>query len=158
MPFRFTLQDVLEYRMRLEEMRQREFAEINRQVEHMRDLISQARALQRNYRADMVRQAAESRDISFRPVFENYIAALERLVARSLEHLAQLEQELEKARLRLLKASSERQAMEDLRKDEERRYKEQEARAERKIFDEIAIRNYLHPVQEKNAAPMGEKA
>ena len=42
MPFRFSLQEVLDYRQRVEEMRQREMGEMQRQVDHVANLIAQA--------------------------------------------------------------------------------------------------------------------
>ena len=43
MPFQFSLQEVLEYRAQIEEIRQREMQEIEQQVNYVTDLLNRAR-------------------------------------------------------------------------------------------------------------------
>jgi len=149
-PFRFTLQEVLDYRTRIEEMRQRELAETQRQVDRLEDLIAQATALRLDCRGELSARLQEG-SFLYQEIYLNYIKALDSLIKRSMTHLEELHKERERRRLLLEYATRQSQALDELKKAELRQFRVEEQRAERKQFDEIAIRNFLMASREKNA-------
>jgi len=154
MPFRFSLQEVLDYRKRIEEMRQRELGETQRSVDRVENLIGQARALRARCRSELsARLEKGGQWFPYHEIYVNYLKALEGLIAKSETHLTDLRAELERRRLLLEYASRQRQVLDELRKQELKQFVVGERRAERKQFDEMAIRNYLVSSREKDAGP-----
>ncbi|HNY26172.1 MAG TPA: flagellar export protein FliJ [Candidatus Sumerlaeota bacterium] len=151
MPFRFSLQEVLDYRHRIEEVRQAEMEQMRRQADEVRALIQQARQQRANYRAELNEQIQQGKGFAHQQIYLNYLKAMDLLIERSEEHLLQLQRELERRRLRLVQASRDRQVMDELKKDERKQYLIEERRLQTKDFDEIAVRNYLLSQREKNA-------
>ncbi len=151
MPFRFSLQEVLDYRHRIEEVRQAEMEQMRRQVEEVRGLIQQARQQRANYRSELNEQVQQGKSFAHQQIYLNYLKAMDLLIERSEEHLLQLQRELERRRVRLVQASRDRQVMDELKKDERKQYLIDEQRLQTKEYDEIAVRNYLLSQREKNA-------
>ena len=65
MPFRFSLQELLDYRRRREEVRQREMSEAQNQLDHVSGLLSQAREHRHHYAGELNQVAA--RGLGFAP-------------------------------------------------------------------------------------------
>lgn len=156
MPFAFSLQEVLEYRIRVEEIRQREFAEAQRQVEYVQGLIDRARQTRLDYQTELNEMAIKGTEYAWQELHANYIKGLGNLIAKSEDHLAQLRREMERRRSFLMQAVKDRQVMDELKKQEYRQYLIDEKRLEMKVFDEIAVRNFLMSSREKNAESVEE--
>jgi flagellar export protein FliJ len=150
-PFKFSLQAVLDLRRRVEELRQREMQEISKQVEYVESLIRQARNRQMMYHDELMAKSRKGMAFAEREIYTNYLLGVEALVTRSEEHLEILRKELNRRKERLVAAARDRQVLEELEKEERKQYELQERRAEAKRFDEIAIRNFLIAQREKSA-------
>ena len=156
MPFRFSLQEVLEYRRRIEEMRQREMHDMQRQVDYVQGLVTQARQRRVHYRNELNQKVQEGMIFAYQQLYINYIYGLERLIEKSEHHLEQLRRDLERRRKRLSEAARDRHVLDELRKEELRAYLLNEKRIETKAFDEIAIRNFVVSEREKTAGASEE--
>src|SRR5690242_16630543 len=118
MPFNFSLQEVLEYRLRLEEIKQREFAEAQRQVDYVQGLIDRARQTRLDYEIELNEMAIKGTLYAWQELHMNYIKGLGNLIVKSEEHLAQLKREMERRRAVLMQAVKDHQVMEELKKQE----------------------------------------
>lgn len=151
MPFAFSLEEVLEYRLTVEDTRRREMAEVLRQVEYVEGLIEQARARHREQREEMTRMARKGTRPIEQRLYLNYLQGLDNLIAKSEDHLEELRKELERRRDLLRYAVNQRRVMDELKDEERQEYLREEARAEVREFDEIAVRNFLTAEREKSA-------
>jgi flagellar export protein FliJ len=151
MPFRFSLEDVLDHRLRVEEVRQREMAEIQNRVEYIGSLIAQALERRAEYRGELNEVIASGKSLAYQELYLNYLFGLERLIRKTREYLEDLRRVLEIRRRRLNEAARERQVMEEIREAERRAYLLTERRAEGRRLDEIGLRNYLMAEREKSA-------
>ena len=149
--FRFSLVEVLDYRKRIEEIRQREMSEVQRNVEYLEDLIERAKERRNEYRKELAEVAAQGVTFARQQLYLNYLRGVDVLVRRSEEHLAELRAELERRRQRLAHAARERMVLDELRKEELREYLTAERRAEDKEYGEIAIRSFRTTQREENA-------
>ncbi len=151
MAFQFSLQEVLDYRARIEEIRQGEMREARSRVEYVGMVIEQAKARRLHYREEMNRKIHEGEDYAHRELYWNYLKGLDNLIRRSEGHLEELHREMERRRERLEKAAREREVLEELKKVEKRQYAVAEGREEAKEYNELAIRNFLLSNREKSA-------
>ena len=151
MPFHFSLQEVLDYRRRIEEMRQAEANEMRRRVEHLENLIGQARAQRMEYRRGLTVVVEQGKGFAYQQLYLDYLRGLDELIRRSEGHLEQLREELERRRRRLTEAARDRQVLDELLKEERKQYAISERRAEMKVFDEISIRQFLLSERERSA-------
>ena len=152
MPFRFSLQEVLDYRRRLEEMRQTELQETVRRVEYVENLVRQARQRRAECHEEMQGKMSEGSSFGRQRLYLDYMAGLDLLIRRTLGHLDELRRELERRRERLTAAMRDREVLDELGREERRLYLVEESRAETKDYDEFAIRNYLQAERAKIAA------
>lgn len=156
MPFRFSLQEVLDYRSRILEQRQRETAAVRGEIDRIEGLMAQAREMRDRQREDMNRRALrEGLGLAWREIYVNYIEGIDALIERSRKHVEDLERVLEERRRMLAEASKEVRVMEELRDEELEQYLLEERRAEMKEYDEIAIRNFLTGAGEKTSLSGG---
>lgn len=152
MPFRFSLQEVLDYRIRIEEMRQAELNETLRRVEYIEGLIRQARVRRSEYQDELHTLLKEGCTFGRHRLYLDYLQGLDVLIQRTVGHLDELRRELARRRQRLTEAMREHQVLDELGREERRQYLREESRAEMKEYDEYAIRNFLLAERERNAA------
>lgn len=143
MPFHFSLDEVLEHRVHIEELRRRELHEIQEQVENVEHLLGEARRLRTAYHMELGERVRGGLAYASQEIYRTYMNSLSGLIRKSEEHLANLQQEFERRRLRLVEAAQAREVLDNLRKEELKRYLLEEERRERKVFDEIGIRQFL---------------
>lgn len=151
MAFKFSLIEVLDYRKRIEEVRQGEMLEVRMRADHVEELLEQAGKKQLDYRAEASDLAMGGVDFARQQLYWNYLKGLDNLIERTKVHLKELHTELEKRRLRLADAARASQILEELEKTEKREFQMYERRAEAKEYDDIALRNYVHTKREKIA-------
>ena len=151
MPFRFSLEEVLEYRNRIEETRQRELNEIRRRIDYVEGLLGEARERRIHYRQELNEVVSRKRSSGLQRIYLDYLRGLDDLIQRTEAHLEDLRRECDRRRGLLEAAIRERRIMEELRKAELRQYLLEERRAEGRVYDEIAIRKFVTAQQAKNA-------
>ena len=152
MGFKFTLQAVREHRQTVEEKLQREYSEALGQLEAIRQQ-------QRDVETDISRCIAEVRrkqacGLNFAEwgIYEHWIDEQHEQVERLLGKAEQMAKEVEVRRLKLVKAVQDRTIMDKLRSSELKAYRKEEGRVELRLFDEIAVRDYVRAQhQEKDA-------
>ncbi|MFP4379659.1 MAG: flagellar export protein FliJ [Candidatus Sumerlaeia bacterium] len=148
MPFKFSLEAVLDYRKRMEESRQRDFMQIQSEVDRIQSLLDQGRENYRQYQRDLNRIAAEGKGYAHQKIYMDYLQGLERLMEKTQLHLDRLRAEAERRRELLEYALRQRRIMDELKKEEYKEYQLEERRAETREFDEIAIRKFARQKEE----------
>lgn len=151
MAFHFSLQEVLEYRQRMEDERRREMEEARAQVEHVEDLLSQASERRGHYRDELSRISQAGKSFAHQQLYLDYLRGIDGLIEKTQDHLAKLRKELERRREYLAYAVRQREIMNELKKKEYAAYLQEERRAETKMYDAIALRNYWRDKQAKNS-------
>lgn len=153
MVFAFSLQPVLDHRQAKEEKAQREYGDALGRLEGIR---RRRREVENDIetRGEQVRRKQRT-GLSFaeREIIERWIQTLQEQLKRLDQEERQLAEQAEQCRLRLLKAVQDLKVMEKLREKEWADYRLDEARADLRRFDEIAVRDYVnaHRRREKNA-------
>lgn len=157
MGFEFTLQAVLDHRLTLEEQAQRHYSEAQARVEaaqaEKKEIEADIRARFEQIREHQRRGAG----LAWRQLIEQWIDN-QRLAIHQLENrIEDLKKEVEKRRQALIKAMQAREVLEQLREQEFEVYRYEEARMEMKLFDEIAVRNYLEERNREKDADSAER-
>lgn len=153
MPFRFSLERVLDHRNAQEERAQRAFGEAMQALEVLR---AEKRAIEEEV-ADRVAEVRARQQaglvFALRRIYEDWIAAQREKLPDYDRRIAEAAAETERRRLELVAAVQARMVMEELRERELEAYRVQEAREETKQFDEIAARKVIErQIREKRAA------
>jgi flagellar FliJ protein len=156
MAFEFSLQEVLDHRERVEEIRQSEMAAAQREVNRVESLVAQARQRRAHYRNELNEKIQAGVEYAYQQLYMDYLKGVDNLLVRSAEHLVDLRKGVELRREQLVRASRDRQVLDELRKDEEKEYLLAERRVEGKEYDEIAMRNFLQAQREESAHLMEE--
>jgi flagellar protein FliJ len=138
-PFVFRLQKVLDYRIRIEDQRKAELAELEARrsilvAERVRFEQEQARTLGRMMTTEF--------DLVDLQLSRLYVERLDRDIARKREEIAVVAQRIEAKREELIAASQARRAMERLREKQEAEYMLGMLRAEQKILDEMGTTGF----------------
>ena len=142
MGFNFSLQAVLDHRHTQEEQRQREFSEAQAKVQTvMRQQVEIRQDIAR--RNEQIRSRQQT-GLSFahRELYENWIGAQEAQWHRLEQEREELEKVAETKRQALVKAVQARTVMENLRDQEQAQWLQEEKRAEMRLFNEIAVREF----------------
>ena len=157
MAFRFTLQAVLDHRRTQEEQVQRAYGQAQSQVEAARRERRQVQQDMAMRMEEVHRRQPGEAGFSWRALYENWIEELRRQARRIEQEIVTLEEHAEQWRAKLVKAMQARMIMEKLREKELRAYRLEQARAERRLFDEIAARNYITRQEREKHAAHGER-
>ncbi len=145
--FSFKLQGVLDHRLRLEQIKQRIFAEAAGLVEEKRLQLDGIYSLLASEREQL---AGEGRttgllDIEKLMAHRRYVGSLELRLGQLHGELHKRQQLMEARRVALVEASRNRKALERLRERRLDEYLLQERRLEQKALDEIASRSREEP-------------
>lgn len=156
MAFKFSLQPVLQQRLAQEEKRQREYGEAQSKAEAARERRRQV--LENIDRwAGEVRRGQATLDFARRDLIERWITAQNERLELMEEEIAMLAAQAEQCRARLVKAMQDRTIMEKLRERERTEWRQEEDRAERRFFDELAVRDFISHKQQEKAAGLEER-
>ena len=152
MGFQFSLQPVLDHRKVQEEQIQRFYSQYKGQLEAQQKIQSEIQE-DLKQRLEQVRtQQREGMDHPKRELYETWIETRRMDIEQLNEQIRKLGQIVEQWRLKLVRAMQARMILEEFHEQELKEYRTQEARAERKMFDEIGVRKYIDTQrQEKNA-------
>lgn len=156
MPFKFTLQPVLQQRVATEEKRQREYGDAQAKVESARE---RRRCVVEDISrwGDVVRRTQGAMDYARRELIERWITAQEERIELLDAEIEMLAAQAEQCRLRLVKAVQDRTMMEKLREREHADWRIEEDRAERRFFDEIAVRDFIDQKNQEKDAGLEER-
>jgi flagellar FliJ protein len=161
MPFRFSLQPVLEHRKRIEESRQRECGEALSRLElarsEMKRLKEEIRRRHDQIRSDQRTPQSGAAAFARRALIENWICVQRGEIGATEAIIVHREQEWRQSRDRLIGALKDRKVIEKLRDRESRDYRRNEARSEMKTFDEIAVRDFANERRREKAAAHTER-
>lgn len=155
--FKFSLQPVLEHRNAIEGLRQREYHEV---VGQIADLEAQKERFLEQQGEGLRTAAAGAmgpRDMAFRRFFGDWVGWVGAEIDEISHNVLLLSEEAETRRLALAEAAKQKKIMEKLRDKEEEDWKLDEARAEQKLFDEIAIRGFQTKAREEKLTSRQER-
>ena len=133
--FRFSLQQVLEYRIQIEEQAKVRFARA--QADHL-EAECRLRDLQAQLAEQEQRVYESSLDVLERWLIEHYIRGLRDDIARTFRLLHDLAKAVERARMELVEKAKDRKALDKLREKQAARHAHEEKLEERRIYDETA--------------------
>jgi len=137
--FRFSLQQVLDYRTQVEDQAKVRFAKAQSEQlaaeRRLRDL--------QDHLAEQERSLYEGNlDIMERWLTEHYVRGLRDDIARTFRLLHELAQAVEQARINLVAKAKERKILDKLREKQAARHAYEEKLQERRIYDETASIRY----------------
>lgn len=140
MPFHFSLQKILNYRLQLEEEAKVRLAKVQQmyikeeqRLEELKTLLAEKEpALYRNF--DM--------DAGERWLLENYVKGLRADISETQLRLRSLHEMVEQARAFLLERAKDRKVLEKLKEKQASRYRDEERQKELKTNDETATLRY----------------
>ncbi len=157
MKFNFSLQAVLDQRLAQEERMQRDYNQtmaqisaVKRGMHEIEDDIAHWESQVRNEQAGMA--------FNQRGLFENWIDVQHDELKKMQEQLERMMKIAEKERQLLIKAMQARTLMEKLRDREYKLFREEADKAEGRMFDEFAVREFAEQRRRKNDQGGGEDA
>lgn len=142
-PFKFKLQQVLDYRAQLEEQAKMVFAKAQQQYQQQVALVEGLRRrlemqLNQLYATPTMTQAD-------RWLAHNYIQALKQDIQQAEQRLLNYAQELTRARHQLIQRAQDRKLLDKLKEKQTQRYDHEEKLKEQHINDETATLRYQPP-------------
>ena len=143
MAFTFRLESVLEHRRYLEDLARQEFA---RKLGSQKECENQIEWLTNEHhkaRAELFEKEAKGMPAKQFVLSNEYVTVLRLTATRESARLPMLKEETEVARQALLKASTNRKALESLRGAHKKRWEREQLLMEQKILDEAAVNSYL---------------
>jgi flagellar FliJ protein len=150
--FIFSLQAVLEHRIRLEEEIQKVVAAVHVRLDECQGAMERLDQNRRRTTTEMYQRLASGMPDHERVIYANYVQTL----ALELERLGRLEvkiqAELAKVRKALVEAMRRREIIEEVKKAEYKEYIRAEGLEERKLFDDLAQRSWRLVGKENLAA------
>jgi flagellar protein FliJ len=153
-PFEFRLQKVLDYRIRVEDQRKAELAELEAR---RTILINERTRLENDQARALLRMRTQEFDLVDLQLTRLFVERLDRDIARKNEEIAAMEQRVLAKRQELIQASQERRVMEKLREKQEADYWLGVLRAEQKLLDEMGT-TVFHRNRAAEAARQGAEA
>lgn len=137
-PFRFKLQQVLDYRAQLEDKAKMEFAEAQKRYEEQTALVNRLRQLHAETEAKLFRAQKQAEMWLLR----NYLQGLGTDIAKAESDLLKMAQAMNRARQNLVKKSQERKLLDKLKETQAKRHAKEERFKEQQQFDETATLRY----------------
>lgn len=150
--FKFKLQPVLDQRKAVEELRQREYHEALRQLTGLEEKRSEVLRQHDEAREQVVRSIGTRHGGALRQYFADWSRWVSREIRRMEGEIGSLRAQAERRREALVEAVKQRTMIEKLREREEREWRTEEARAEQKTFDELALREYAGRRREEKSS------
>lgn len=141
-PFRFRLQQILDYRSQLEEQAKLRFA----QAQHEYDTTEAKADGLRSQVAENERKLYESVTSPHDHwLLDNYVKSLKSDLVATLRQLAMLAQAREDARIMLVQRAQDRKLLEKLKMKQAERHASEEKLAEQRTYDETATLRFKAP-------------
>ena len=138
--YRFPLEQVLDIRKNVERQRQNEFAQSQRIVDENVQILEQIHNHQQESQQTYGQQQMRSADSCIQHY--SYFCTLERKMTQQIEHIRALEEETAQKQNRLEAASREKLVIEELKKDDFKRFQQHTRKLEQKHVDEVSTITY----------------
>lgn len=142
MAFQFSLEPVLEYRKVIEEKRQRELSQA---LDALSKLETEKQSLMGGLdknRDELRRALREGQSYANRLLFENWLNWADARLSRLEGELRTRRAEAEKRRRALAEAAKQTMIMDKLKEHERTEWQRSADRAEQRMFDEVALREF----------------
>jgi flagellar FliJ protein len=140
--FAFSLETLLQHRINIEERERNKFrlirAELQEELNHQQSLS----ARHKQARSELAQQKSGTCDGREIASFYRYLDRLDRELKRSAERAAELEKHLEAQKQVMIKASRDKQMIENLKKKKRREYLLSVDRQEQKSIDEMVVNRF----------------
>ncbi len=146
--FQFRLQSVLNHRQIVEDQAQRALAQILRQRMILMSQIQQMQSTIAQSKRDLSGSLVGKVDLPQVADFTRYASHVSQRAREIVQRLAAIEKEIEAARGKLIKATTDRKAMELLRDRQKREWEIDQARRETAQLDEIATQGFMRQMAE----------
>ncbi|WBF68754.1 flagellar export protein FliJ [Desulfovibrio subterraneus] len=137
-PYKFKLQQVLDYRNQLEDQAKMAFTQAQQRYDAHVARVNGLRQRLAEYEPKLY----QTNNPSELWLLRNFVQALTLDVATAESRLLQLAQELNKARQNLVKKSQERKLLDKLKENQAKRHAKEERFKEQQQFDETATLRY----------------
>lgn len=137
-PFRFRLQQVLEYREQLENQAQMVFGQAQAAYDRQIEVIAALRVQLAENETKLYEQLSQGE----RWLLENFKKGIEQDIAGAENHLLELAQQLNRARMDLVQKSQDKKLLDKLKEKQARQHAEEERAKEQLQFDETATLRY----------------
>lgn len=151
MPFRFRYQSLLEHRRHVEEKRQRELAQRLQRKSELEGMLEEAQSTIRENKHELADSLQGRVDMSQLGMFARYSVHMAGRGMHVVRHIAAAQQEVERARAKLLEATQQVKALELLRDREYEQWKKQQKKKENQRLDEIAVQSYARKREREGA-------
>ncbi len=138
-PFQFRLRKVLDYRVRIEDQRKAELAELEAR---RAILLGERRRLEAEQARALERMVSSEFDLVDLQLTRLYVERLDRDIDRKAQEIAAVDERIVAKRRELIQASQERRAMERLREKQEAEYWLEVLRSEQKLLDEMGTTGF----------------
>lgn len=141
--FKYRLETLLRYRKRLEDEQQRSLAIANR---HYLTEVGQIKELESGRKHAMDKMSKAMTGFKSAPMYKlyaNYFAGAQEDIKQVSEKAGQLKQLVDMEHETLVEKVKERRILDTHKEREQERFRENESRKERNMFDEISIGRYI---------------
>ena len=138
--FQFRLQNVLNYREKIERQHELVFARAVQTVQAQQRQLMSLYELTSEAMEDMRRQGSDKVDVVALRQERLYLTSVRRKIAEAIKRLRVLEHELERARRSFIDARKDRRVLELLRQKRRTEYQYEADRQEQKELDEVGSR------------------
>lgn len=135
--FQFGLDRVLDYRQRILEGRQNEYATAARQVQEQQARLDAVQARYQDLNDRFREEAAAGITIADAVSYENGLRGLEREIARETQTLQRLEREAKEKRQRMLQAYMDATVLERLKEKQRDAYQKEVQKRDEQFIEEL---------------------
>lgn len=139
---KFSLQTVLDYRKRLEDLAQYRFTEAKYVLQTVEQKLQDAKILLSQLVEETEKRQFEGIEITQLIRYEERISAQKLIISAINKNLTEKQQLVEQEKTKLLQRSKDRQIMERLQETQNRAWKEYINKKEAAMLDEIASNRY----------------
>ncbi len=137
-PYRFPLQQVLEYRTQVEEQAKLTYAQAQQRYQRQ---VGRVEALRQTL-AEQETKLYQAKEMGTIWLLRNFVLGLTTDLAEAETVLLQLAQALNRERQNLVKRSQERKLLDKLKENQAQKHAQKEHSAEQRQFDETATLRY----------------
>jgi len=140
--YRFNLQVLLDYRVRIEEGLQIELSQIQRILEEEKGLLLSYQREKYHYEEELVKREEGAIDVNQSLLYRNYLRGMRIKIKEQREIVAKAKIDLDKKREELLEATKKRKVLEKVKEKGWKRFVGGLQKKERLLIDEVGIRKY----------------